>query len=94
MQPKDFHAIEPLSKTQQTDALTEREKHLIGLVVSQTRGCEDCTGTRIRKAIDAGLDRETIRAALDLSAAVNAGVTVRTALSGAEQHAAEVTGGG
>ena len=92
MQPNEFHAIEPLSKTQNTDALTDREKHLIGLVVSQTRGCEYCTGTRIKKALDAGIDRETVRAALDLSAAVNAGVTVRTALSGAEQHAADVVG--
>lgn len=87
MQPSEFHAIEALQSAERTEALTDREKHLIGLVVSQTRGCEYCTGTRIQKALNAGIERETVRAALDLSAAVNAGVAVRTAVGGAQQHA-------
>jgi AhpD family alkylhydroperoxidase len=64
--------------------LTDREKQLIGLAVTVTRGCSYCTGGRIRNAIESGIPRETIAAAIDLSAAVNAGVAVRTAILGTE----------
>lgn len=64
--------------------LTDREKQLIGLAVTVTRGCSYCTGGRIRDAIESGISRETVAAAVDLAAAVNAGVTVRTALLGSQ----------
>ena len=35
--------------------LTDREKHLIGIAVTATRGCVACTGGRLKKAIDAGV---------------------------------------
>lgn len=64
--------------------LSEREKHLIGLAVTATRGCIHCTGGRIQKALDGGVSREALVAAVDLAAAVNAGVTIRTALTAVE----------
>ncbi len=84
MDASEFETTRLLEVTGQTPHLTDREKHLVGLAVTATRGCVYCTGGRIRKAIDAGIPYETVRAALDLSAAVNAGVTLRTALQGAE----------
>ena len=74
-------ALEAASAAQQ---LTDREKQLIGLAVTVTRGCSSCTGGRIRNAIESGITRETVAAAIDLAAAVNAGVTVRTAILGTE----------
>ena len=64
--------------------LSEREKHLIGLAVTTTRGCVYCTGSRLKKALDAEVPYEALIAAIDLAAAVNAGVTVSIAVQGAE----------
>jgi alkylhydroperoxidase/carboxymuconolactone decarboxylase family protein YurZ len=64
--------------------LTDREKHLIGLAVTTTRGCIKCTGSRIKKARDSGIPEATILAAIDLAAAVNAGVTIAIAIQGAD----------
>lgn len=72
--------------------LTDREKQLIGLAVTATRGCSYCTGGRIRNAIESGIARETIAAAIDLAAAVNAGVTVRTAILGTEAQGLAAAG--
>ena len=77
-------AVAALDAAAANGHLTEREKHLIGLAVTATRGCTQCTGGRIKKALDGGVPRDAVIAAIDLAAAVNAGVTVRTALSGAE----------
>ena len=87
MNATEFKSYEALTATAESDALTEREKHLIGLAVTATRGCTACTGGRIEKAIETGIDYETVRAAIDLAAAVNAGVTIRTAIEGAERYA-------
>lgn len=38
-----------LRQTHSTTLLTEREKHLIGLAVTMTRGCQVCTRNRIEK---------------------------------------------
>ena len=35
--------------------LTEREKHLVGLAVTITRGCAYCTGGRTEKALASGI---------------------------------------
>ncbi len=83
MDAAEFKVKTALDATVATDSLTEREKHLIGLAVTATRGCIACTGGRIEKAMGVGIDYETVRAAVDLAAAVNAGVTLRTAIEGA-----------
>jgi AhpD family alkylhydroperoxidase len=86
MDTAEFKVRQALDATGATDALTAREKHLIGLAVTATRGCIACTGGRIEKALEAGIEYETVRAAIDLAAAVNAGVTLRTAIEGAARH--------
>ena len=86
MEPSEFVISKTLDATGQTNALTEREKHLIGLAVTLTRGCIACTGGRIEKALEAGIEYQTIRATVDLAGAVNAGVTMRTAIEGVKRH--------
>ena len=86
MDATEFKVYETLNATGETEALTEREKHLIGLAVTATRGCIACTGGRIEKALAADIEYETVRAAIDLAAAVNAGVTIRTAIEGANRN--------
>jgi short subunit dehydrogenase-like uncharacterized protein len=41
--------LEYLRKTHETPLLTEREKHLLGLAVTMTRGCQVCTHAASRK---------------------------------------------
>ncbi|MBM83566.1 MAG: alkylhydroperoxidase [Planctomycetaceae bacterium] len=86
MDATEFQVKNALDATGSVDSLTEREKHLIGLAVTATRGCIACTGGRIEKALETGIEYETVRAAIDLAAAVNAGVTLRTAIEGAERN--------
>ena len=86
MDANEFRVKESLDATGATDALTDREKHLVGLAVTATRGCVACTGGRIENALAAGVQYETVRAAIDLAAAVNAGVTLRTAIEGAQRN--------
>ena len=86
MDATEFKVKDALDATGATEALTDREKHLVGLAVTATRGCIACTGGRIEKALEAGIDYETVRSAIDLAAAVNAGVTLRTAIEGAAKH--------
>lgn len=85
MDGSEFRVSTVLAATEGTTALTEREKHLVGLAVTVTRGCQACTGRRIQAALDAGVPYATVVAAIDLAAAVNAGVTLRTAIEGARQ---------
>ena len=66
--------------------LSDRERQLIGIAVTATRGCQTCTGSRIERALQSGIPYDSVRAAIELAAAVNAGVTLRTAISGAEQY--------
>jgi alkylhydroperoxidase/carboxymuconolactone decarboxylase family protein YurZ len=70
----------------ETKHLTDREKALIGLAITTTRGCIKCTGSRIKKALDAGIPRETVMAGIDLAAMVNAGVTLAFAMQGIEKE--------
>ena len=71
--------LEYLRKTHDTSLLTEREKHLIGLAVTMTRGCQVCTRGRIDKAREAGLNDELLNALVGIVSAVNAGVAAATA---------------
>src|SRR5687768_337086 len=85
MEATEFCIGAALAATEATAALTDREKHLVGLAVSVTRGCQACSGRRIKVALAAGVPYATVIAAIDLAAAVNAGVTLRTAIEGAKQ---------
>ncbi len=68
-----------LGRTHDTSLLTEREKHLIGLAVTMTRGCQVCTRGRIEKARAAGINDDVLNALVAVVSAVNAGVAAATA---------------
>ncbi len=78
----DRPVVQFLQATHGTDLLSDREKHLIGLAVTITRGCQVCTRNRIVKAHDAGIDDEVLNALFGVVAAVNAGVAAATAREG------------
>ena len=68
-----------LRKAHETSALTDREKQLVGLAVTLTRGCQVCTRNRIEKARSAGIGDDVLNALVSVVAAVNAGVSAATA---------------
>ena len=82
----EFATQRLLETTGGSEHLTDREKHLIGLAVTATRGCIACTGGRLKRASEAGVPYETLVAGIDLAAAVNAGVTIAIAMQGAERN--------
>lgn len=84
MEAAEFKSFDAVDATGSTNELSAREKHLVGLAVTVTRGCTACTGGRIQGALDDGIPYDSVLAALDLAAAVNAGVTVRTAIESAK----------
>jgi alkylhydroperoxidase/carboxymuconolactone decarboxylase family protein YurZ len=71
-----------LRQTHGTTLLTEREKHLIGLAVTMTRGCQICTRNRIEKARAAGIGDDMLNALVSVVSSINAGVTAATAREG------------
>src|SRR6059058_3687140 len=73
---------EYLRKAHETSLLSEREKHLIGLAVTMTRGCQVCTRGRIEKARAAGIEDDLLNALVGIVAAVNAGVAAAAAREG------------
>ena len=82
MKLDELHSLVALKKANASEHLSSREKHLIGLAVTITKGCGYCSGGRIEKALAAGIPEATVEATVDLTASVNAGVAVRTALLG------------
>jgi len=86
MEFSDFATQKLLEATGRSEHLTDREKHLIGLAVTATRGCIACTGNRLQRASQAGVPYETLLAGIDLAAAVNAGVTIAIATQGAQRN--------
>src|SRR5262245_33114969 len=62
-----------------TSLLTDREKHLVGLAVTLTRGCQVCTRGRIEKARAAGIGDDVLNALVGVVSAVNAGIAAATA---------------
>lgn len=87
--------LEYLARTHKTSLITDREKHLIGLAVTITRGCQVCTRGRIEKARAAGLDDNLLNALVDLVSSINAGVaaaTAREAFRMADVSSAEACG--
>ena len=78
----DTRVRDYLRTTHETSLLSEREKHLIGLAVTMTRGCQVCTRGRIEKARAAGIGDDVLNALIGVVAAVNAGVASATAREG------------
>jgi alkylhydroperoxidase/carboxymuconolactone decarboxylase family protein YurZ len=71
-----------LRQAHATPLLTEREKHLVGLAVTMTRGCQVCTRNRIERARAAGIADDLLNALVNVVSAVNAGVSAATAREG------------
>ena len=91
----DTQVVEYLRKTHDTRVLSDREKHLVGLAVTITRGCQVCTRGRIEKARAAGISEDVLNALVGIVSAVNAGVaaaTAREAFRTAEASAADACG--
>ena len=87
--------LEYLTRTHKSELLTDREKQLIGLAVTITRGCQVCTRGRIEEARAVGLDDALLNALVDLVSSINAGVaaaTAREAFRLADVTSAEVCG--
>jgi alkylhydroperoxidase/carboxymuconolactone decarboxylase family protein YurZ len=78
----DTQVVSYVRKSHETALMTEREKHLVGLAVTMTRGCQVCTRNRIEKARTAGIDDELLNALINVVSSVNAGVTAATAREG------------
>jgi alkylhydroperoxidase/carboxymuconolactone decarboxylase family protein YurZ len=76
-------ALNALEKDKTKNSLSLREKHLVGLAVTLTRGCQDCTSHRISEALKIGIEYETIEKTVELTAAVNAGVVLKIAVASA-----------
>jgi len=75
----DTLIVDHIKQTHSTELLSEREKHLIGLAVTMTRGCQVCTRNRIEKARSIGLTDDELNSLVAVTAAVNSGVTGATA---------------
>ena len=75
----DTLIVDHIKQTHSTDLLSEREKHLIGLAVTMTRGCQVCTRNRVEKARSSGLTDDELNSLVAVTAAVNSGVTGATA---------------
>ena len=89
MEYKDFSMIKAQKEAGdylfgdvKTEFLTDREKRLICIVTAATRGCPECTGTRIKEAMESGIDEKVINEAINLSAAINSGFTITMAVNG------------
>src|ERR1700722_19704524 len=84
-----------LARTHKSALITDREKQLIGLAVTMTRGCQVCTRGRIEKARAAGMDDHLLNALADIVSSINAGVaaaTAREAFRMADASSAEACG--
>ncbi len=75
----DTLIVDHIKQTHSTELLSEREKHLIGLAVTMTRGCQVCTRNRVEKARSIGLTDDELNALIAVTASVNSGVTGATA---------------
>ena len=71
--------VDHIQQTHNTELLSEREKPLIGLAVTMTRGCQICTRNRVEKARNIGLTDDELNALIAVTSAVNSGVTAATA---------------
>jgi hypothetical protein len=88
----DSMVVSYIRQAHGTPLLTEREKHLVGLAVTMTRGCQVCTRNRIEKARAVGIIDDVLNALVNVVSAVNAGVTAATAREGFRMADAAATG--
>ncbi len=75
----DTLIVDHIKQTHSTELLSDREKHLIGLAVTMTRGCQVCTRNRVEKARGIGFTDDELNAVVAVTASVNSGVTGATA---------------
>ena len=80
MEGLDFQTTKTLKETTANSSLSIREKHLIGLAVTLSQGCDACTNRRFKEALDDGITKQELVELTDLVALTNAGVVIRTAL--------------
>jgi alkylhydroperoxidase/carboxymuconolactone decarboxylase family protein YurZ len=77
---------DPVFPHKYSGPLSERERHIVGLTVAATRGCPDCTGTRIKAMKEAGISDDIITSVIDLCAAINSGFVVTMAVQGSRSN--------
>ena len=75
----DTLIVDHIKQTHSTELLSDREKHLIGLAVTMTRGCQVCTRNRVEKARGIGFTDDELNALVAVTASANSGVTGATA---------------
>jgi alkylhydroperoxidase/carboxymuconolactone decarboxylase family protein YurZ len=79
---EDAQIVGFLRQAHESRLLSDREKHLVGLAVTITRGCQVCTRNRIEKARTAGIGDDVLNALVNVVSSVNAGVAAATAREG------------
>lgn len=77
-------AGDPMFGAGYSGVLTERERHLIGITVAVTKGCQDCTAARLVKASQANIDEAAVRDAINLAAGINSGFVITAAVKGSQ----------
>lgn len=75
----DALIVDHIKKTHSTELLSEREKHLVGLAMTMTRGGQVCTRNRVEKTRGIGISDDELNALIAVTAVVNSGVTGATA---------------
>lgn len=80
MNGENLRTTKVLQESSNDLELSQREKHLIGLAVTLTRGCDACTNRRFKEAMGFGISQQELIDLTDLVALTNAGVVARTAL--------------
>ena len=90
MQGTDLQTVKALNETSASLTLSKREKHLVGLAVTLTRGCTACTNRRFKEALEDGISKEELTQLTDLVALTNAGVVARTALSSWDEQTDDI----
>jgi AhpD family alkylhydroperoxidase len=77
-------AGDPMFAGKYHGALTDRERHLIGIAVAVTKGCPECAAARLAKARQCDMDDRAIQEAINLAAGVNSGFVITAAVKGSE----------
>jgi AhpD family alkylhydroperoxidase len=75
-------AGDPMFAGKYSGNLTERERHLIGIIIAVTKGCQECTAARLAKAKQSQIDESVIMEAINLAAGINSGFVITTAVKG------------
>lgn len=83
--------LDEIEITNEPQGLSMRERHLIGLAVTLTRGCQACTRRRMAAAVSEGIPQQALSNLVNLVAAVNAGVVLRTALESVGELTSDIS---